>query len=67
MLVDVTRCLSPDAYHHATERYWRKMLSSRSRKGKVTWESFWKLKERYPLQKPKLVLPYGKLQAIAVL
>lgn len=53
--------------HHATERYWRKMLSSRSRKGKVTWENFQKLKERYPLQRPKLVLPYGKLQALAVL
>ena len=36
-------------------------------KGKVTWENFQKLKERYPLQKPKLVLPYRELQALAVL
>lgn len=49
------------------ERYWRKMLGSRNREGRVTWEVFLKIKTRYPLQQPKLVLPYPKLQAIAVL
>lgn len=49
------------------ERYWRKMLSSRSRKGKVSWEQFNQLKERYPLQRPKLYLPYSRLGHYVVL
>jgi hypothetical protein len=49
------------------ERYWRKMLSSRSRKGSVPWEVFHRIKARFPLQRPKLYLPYPELQAIAVL
>jgi len=49
------------------ERYWRKMLSSRSRKGRITWEVFQRIKQRYPLQRPKLRLSYWELQAIAVL
>ena len=53
--------------HRAVERYWRKMLSRRSHKGHITWEVFHRIKERYPLQRPKLYLPYRELQTIAVL
>ena len=53
--------------HRAVESYWRKMLSSRSRKGHVTWEAFHRIKTRHPLQRPKLYLPYRRLQALAVL
>jgi len=53
--------------HRFVERYWHKMLSSRSRKGYVAWEVFHRIKARYPLQRPKLYLPYRELQAIAVL
>jgi RNA-directed DNA polymerase len=54
--------------YRTVERYWRKMLQSRSRDGKrLTWEIFSKIKERCPLLRPKLRLPYGKLQALAVL
>lgn len=53
--------------HRAVERYWRKMLSSRSRSGGVNWEAFQQIKERFPLMRPKLYLPYSALQAIAVL
>ena len=53
--------------HRFVERYWRKMLCSRSRKGYVPWEVFHRIKERFPLQRPKLRLPYGELQALAVL
>ena len=35
------------------ERYWRKMLSKRSRKSKVTWEVFNRLKQIMPLLRPK--------------
>jgi hypothetical protein len=53
--------------HRGVERYWRKMLSSRSRSGGVTWEAFHQIKTRFPLMRPKLHLPYRALQAIAVL
>ena len=53
--------------HRIVERYWRKMLNSRNREGRVTWEIFQKIKAHYPLQQPKHVLPYPRLQAIAVL
>ena len=53
--------------HRIVERYWRKMLNSRNREGRVTWEIFQKIKAQYPLQRPRLVLPYPMLQAIAVL
>jgi RNA-directed DNA polymerase len=53
--------------YNITERYWRKMLASRSRKGKVTWEKFQKIKELFPLQRPRLVIPYRELQSLAVL
>jgi len=53
--------------HRFVERYWRKMLSSRSRKGHIAWEVFHRIKARFPLQRPKLYLSYRKLQAIAVL
>ena len=53
--------------HRAVERYWRKMLSSRSWKGEIWWKKFHEIKERFPLLRPKLYLPYTELQAIAVL
>ena len=53
--------------HRFVERYWRKMLCSRSRKGNVPWEVFHRIKERFPLQRPRLAIPYGKLQSFAVL
>ena len=51
----------------AVERYWYKMLCSRSRKGRITWEAFHEIKTRLALQRPKLRLSCGALQAIAVL
>jgi hypothetical protein len=53
--------------HRAVERYWRRMLSSRSWKGTIWWTYFHQIKERTPLLRPKLYLPYTELQAIAVL
>lgn len=52
----------------AVERYWLKMLRSRSRDGRhLTWADFHQIKERTPLLQPKLRLPYRALQALAVL
>jgi RNA-directed DNA polymerase len=53
--------------HRAVERYWRKMLSSRSWKGTIWWKQFQQIKTQFPLLRPRLSLPYAKLQAIAVL
>jgi RNA-directed DNA polymerase len=54
--------------YRAVERYWRKMLCSRSWAGcHLTWEVFNQIKERTPLLRPKLYLPYRELQALAVL
>jgi RNA-directed DNA polymerase len=53
--------------HRAVERYWRKMLSSRSWQGQICWNHFQQIKERFPLLRPKLYLPYSELQAIAAL
>lgn len=53
--------------HRAVEQYWRRMLSSRSWKGEIWWKHFHRIKERFPLLRPKLYLPYAELQAIAVL
>jgi RNA-directed DNA polymerase len=48
-------------------RYWRKMLCTRSRAGHITWVVFHQIKQRTPLLRPKLYLPYRELQALVVL
>jgi group II intron reverse transcriptase/maturase len=53
--------------YRAMERYWRKMLCSRSRKGHFPWEVFNRIKASFPLQQPRLTHPYRELQSLAVL
>jgi hypothetical protein len=36
-------------------------------KGAIWWKQFHRIKERFPLLRPRLYLPYAELQAIAVL
>jgi hypothetical protein len=49
------------------ERYWRTMLSRRNRKGMIGWDVFQQIKRVYPLQRPKLFLPYTRIKSYAVL
>ena len=49
--------------HRTVERYWHRMLCSRSRKGHITWDVFHQIKTRAPIMRPKLFLPYGKIQS----
>lgn len=49
------------------ERYWKSSLSKRCWKGGLNWEKFQKIKERFPLQRPKLFIPYNRMQSYAVL
>lgn len=54
--------------YQVVERYWRRMLCSRSRDGgRLSWDTFNQIKERNPLLRPKLRLPHRELQALAVL
>ena len=54
--------------YRAVERYWCKMLRSRSGAGsRLTWDAFNQIKQRTPLLRPRLRLPYRELQALAVL
>jgi hypothetical protein len=54
--------------YRVVERYWRRMLCSRSWAGRrLTWDAFNRIKKRTPLLTPKLRLPYRELQALAVL
>jgi RNA-directed DNA polymerase len=53
--------------HRAVERYWYKMLCSRSWKAHFPWQVFHRIKARFPLQRPRLALPYKELQSLAVL
>jgi len=53
--------------YRVVERYWCKMLSSRSWQGEVWWTKFQQIKGRFPLLRPKLYLSYTGLQAIAAL
>jgi len=53
--------------YRAVERYWHKMLGSRSWHSEIRWEQFQQLKGRFPLLRPKLYLPYAEIQAIATL
>jgi len=50
--------------HYHIVRYWRKMLSNRSQKGKLNWQKFNLLLKRYPLVKPKTSVTFKQLQAL---
>lgn len=47
--------------------YWHKMLSSRSQKGYVPWEKFEIIKTTFPLQIPRLRIPYSRMKSYSVL
>lgn len=53
--------------HRFVERYWRKMLNSRNREGRVPWAVFHLIKKRFPLLRPRLQLHYAQFQSLAVL
>jgi hypothetical protein len=55
--------------HRAVERYWHKMLCSRSWAGHITLDMFHQIKQRQLILRPKLyaVPSHRELQALAVL
>lgn len=53
--------------HNFVERYWHSMLCSRSQKSYIPWKKFSVIKERYPLQKPKLKISFARMKEFSVL
>ena len=53
--------------YRIAERYWHRMLCSRSRKSYIPWEKFQLMKLTTPLQQPKLSMPFSVMGAFAVL
>ena len=53
--------------YNKVENYFKKMLGSRSWKGKINWDKYSKIKEKFPLLRPKLSIPYEKMKAYAML
>ena len=51
----------------AVERYWRRTQSNWSWSGVIAGVHFQRMKEHYPLLRPKPHLPYRELQAVATL
>ena len=47
--------------------YLKKMLSSRSWKGYVTWELFGKIMEKYPISRPYIKIPFIEFKEYAML
>lgn len=53
--------------YRLVEWYWHKMLSRRSQDGYAQWDKFYRIRSQYPLQTPKLHIPWECLQSYAVL
>jgi RNA-directed DNA polymerase len=50
-----------------TMKMWRKTLSSRSQTGKLNWNKFNKILKSFPLERPKLYIPYTRIESMAIL
>ncbi|WP_194848140.1 group II intron reverse transcriptase/maturase [Candidatus Neptunochlamydia vexilliferae] len=48
-----------------TLKTWRKTLSSRSQKGNLKWDKFNKILETFPLERPKIYIPYKRIESLA--
>ena len=53
--------------HYHTVRSWRKWLSTRSQKGKLSWEKFNAIQTYYPLVIPKITVSYNDMDKLALL
>ncbi len=53
--------------HRHAEKWWHRALNKRCWKGKLDWDKFQKIKTSYPLQRPKLSIPYMGMKQYAVL
>jgi len=56
-----------DKVYNCARRFLKKMLSSRSRKGLVTWELFDKIMKKHPILRPYIKIPYSEFKNYAML
>ncbi|GGK29929.1 hypothetical protein GCM10010965_23490 [Caldalkalibacillus thermarum] len=52
--------------YQAADKYWHKMLGSRSRKGYVTWERYAQIKSWFPIVRPRISIPYKELKLYVI-
>jgi len=48
-----------------TRQEWKHSLSTRSQKGRLTWEAFTALLEKHPLVRPRIRIPNSRLESYA--
>lgn len=48
---------------HLTRHFWRRSLSRRSQRGKISWAEFEVILEKNPLKTPRLKIPYSLLSS----
>jgi RNA-directed DNA polymerase len=53
--------------YRIAERYWHRMLCSRSQKSYIPWEKFQRMKLTASIQQPRLYMPYSAMERYAVL
>lgn len=53
--------------YRIVERYWHKLLCSRSWKSYISWDKFILIKKQYPIQQPKLKYSFVEMNKLAVL
>ena len=51
--------------YYQTLLYWRKVLSSRSQRGRLTWEKYRKILKAYPLRTPKIRIGFDRMDQLA--
>lgn len=56
-----------ERFNRIVRRYWRRMLCSRSQKSWIRWDRYEEIAKIFPLQRPKLYVPYKAMQKMAVL
>lgn len=54
-------------YYVKVEKFWWKMLCSRSWKGYITWERFNEIKKEFPILRPRIRIPMGRMKSYAML
>lgn len=53
--------------YYQTLLYWRKVLSSRSQRGRMNWEKYRKVLKAYPLRTPKIKIGLNRLDQLSFL
>jgi RNA-directed DNA polymerase len=53
--------------YRKAEKFWWKMLCSRSWKSYIDWDKYHEIKKTFPILRPKVRIPYGKMNVYAML